>query len=563
MATDNFASLPADVRQILEQSADVPFRARTSHTHRTWAGTYSSLPELFIQPQSLAEVERAVNLARRCRRRISTVGCGHSPSDLTCTSSWLVNLDHFNDVVAIDKNTNIVVVEAGIRLFQLCKKLDEFGLAMPSLGSINEQSIAGAISTGTHGSSLQHGLVSETVLALKITLADGHTHSCSPDENPDLFRAAMLSLGALGIITEVTLKVVPAFSLAWDQTIDTDARLFEQWEKNLWTQAEFVRVWWFPYMRRAVVWKADVVDRAALESGEVKHCEPPTSYYDNWLGYVVYHNLLALSRWVPRILPWVEWLVFGMQYGFRNGERTRISGVQPSQKAFLLNCLYSQFVDEWAIPLHAGPEALQRLASWLHNLKPGDPGYVEHRIPYSSEGLWVHSPVEVRVSDTTSTSAEQKNRPFLDVTLDNSPTLYLNAIMYRPYHRDPPDEATERYFQGFEWLMRDLGGRPHWAKSFTASQTEVASWYGNNFVQWRKVRDSVDPEGMFIGPWHRRYLLGGSKTGAAGAGADGRPREYGDGVMSPLELEEIGFVSEPTKGGGLRVHGRQNPVVPN
>ncbi|KAK4219087.1 D-arabinono-1,4-lactone oxidase-domain-containing protein [Rhypophila decipiens] len=551
MAASRFASLPGNLCQIIEEDQTVPFRARTSHIHRTWAGTYSSLPELYIQPQSLAEVEKAINLARRCRRRISTVGCGHSPSDITCTSSWLINLDNFNKVLAIDTRSCIVVMQAGIRIYQLTKTLDEFGLALPSLGSINEQSIAGAISTGTHGSSLQHGLVSESVVALKITLADGSTRACSPDENPDLFRASLLSLGAIGIITEVTLKVVPAFAMAWEQTIDKDTRIFEQWEKDLWSQSEFVRVWWFPYMRRAVVWKADKVEASALESGEVKLGDPPVRLYDNWLGYVVYHNLLAVSRWVPRILPWVEWFVFGMQYGFRNGDRTRVSAVQPSQKAFLLNCLYSQFVNEWAIPLHRGPEALQRLASWLHNLQPGDPGYVPHGIPYSSEGLWIHSPVEVRVSDTTvNTSAEQKNRPFLDPTPKDGPTLYLNALMYRPYHRDPRNKATERYFLGFEHLMRDLGGKPHWAKSFTVSQNEFSEWYGEDFTQWRKVRDSLDPSGMFVGPWHRRYLLGGT---------DSMPGET-DASEKLLSLEEVGFIGEPeTKGGGVRVRGHQNP----
>ena len=71
----------------------IPFRATTRHVHRTWARTFSSLPELYIQPESLAEVEKAVALARRCRRRVVVTGCGHSPSNITCTSSWMVNLD--------------------------------------------------------------------------------------------------------------------------------------------------------------------------------------------------------------------------------------------------------------------------------------------------------------------------------------------------------------------------------------------------------------------------------------------------------------------------------------
>ncbi|KAK4125336.1 L-gulonolactone/D-arabinono-1,4-lactone oxidase [Parathielavia appendiculata] len=550
---DQLSTLPLEVRTALttHSSDGIPFRARTAYTHRTWARTFSCLPELFIQPHTLPEIEKAVNLARQCRRRLVTVGSGHSPSDLTCTSSWMLNLDRFDRVLSVDRATGLCTVEAGIRLYQLSAALDEAGLALPSLGSINEQSIAGAISTGTHGSSLRHGLISECCIALKVTLADGETMACSAEENPELFRAALLSVGALGIISEVTLKAVPAFSLAWSQTIDWDARLFEEWDTVLWTQAEFVRVWWFPYMRRAVVWKADKATNDQVEAGRVMHSQPPTAFLDSKLGYFVYQNLLALARWFPRITPWIESFVFGLNYGFRNGESTRVSGCQESHKAFLLNCLYSQFVNEWAIPLRRGPEALQRLGAWLNRLTPGDPGYVDHRIPFSAEGLWVHSPIEVRVSDTTvKSSAAKGNRPYLDITPGDGPALYLNATMYRPYYRDPTHEATERYYEAFEWLMRDLGGKPHWAKAFTVTPDEFAAWYGNDWTRFCKVRNEADPDGMFVGPWHRRYLLGAASAN-------------GEGKGQLLPLEEIGFVREKAKGGGFRVLGNQNPVVPS
>ncbi|KAJ3492573.1 hypothetical protein NLG97_g5298 [Lecanicillium saksenae] len=454
----------------------VPFRARPNHVHRTWARTFASMPELYIQPQTIEEVEKVVNLARLCRRRIVTTGCGHSPSNMTCTSSWM----------------GIVVMDSGIRLFALGEELERHGLAMPNLGSINEQSIAGAISTGTHGSSAAHGLMSEDILSLKITLASGKTEFCSANVNPDLFRAALLSLGSLGIITEVTLRAVPAFTLRWQQTIDSDRKMLDSWNGELWKQTEFVRVWWFPYTRRAVVWKAEKTDEP--------HHDPPVSYYDGPLGYYVYHNLLYAAQFVPRILPWVEWFVFGMQYGFANGSTA--GAVQPSRKALLMNCLYSQFVNEWAIPLSKGPEALRRLSSWINHLTPDDPDYIPHNIPFSADGLYVHAPVEVRVSDS---SLASQVRPFLDPTVEDGPTLYLNATLYRPYWRDPP--CRERYYEAFEWLMKDMGGRPHWAKNFDTRQADVQAFYGDNLKQFRRVRDEADPEGMFVGAWHREKIL--------------------------------------------------------
>ena len=207
----------------LEKLGDgVPFRARPQHVHHTWARTFSSLPELFIQPESLVEVEKVVNLARKCRRRLVTTGCGHSPSNITCTSSWLINLDNFNKILSVNQETGVVAMEGGIRLYALCAELEKHGLTMPNLGSINEQSISGAISTGTHGSSLRHGLMSENIISLKVTLANGTTVFCSKDTKTDLFRAALLSLGAVGIITEVTFQAVPSFTLWWQQCVDTD-----------------------------------------------------------------------------------------------------------------------------------------------------------------------------------------------------------------------------------------------------------------------------------------------------------------------------------------------------
>jgi D-arabinono-1,4-lactone oxidase len=347
-------------------------------------------------------------------------------------------------------------------------------------------------------------------------LANGKMETCSPTQNAELFRAALISLGALGIIVEITFQAVPAFTLAWKQVVDTDLSMFNSWNKDLWTQTEFVRVWWFPYTRRSVVWTAEKTKLAPRP--------PPKSYYDAWLGFHIYHNLLYAAQYVPRMLPWIEWFVFGMQYGFPNGSTT--SAIQPSRQALLMNCLYSQFVNEWAIPLHKGPEALRRLSSWLNHLTPKDPDYVPHGIPYSADGLWVHAPVEVRVTETSNSTTP---RPHLDPTCSEEATLYLNATLYRPYDMDPPCRA--RYYQGFEYLMRELGGRPHWAKNFDANGKDIEEMYGNKLLEWRKIRNDADPEGMFVGEWHRRYILGEGRKLALEEVEVGRKKIRGGGVL--------------------------------
>lgn len=470
-------------QEIAATEPDVPFRATDNHVHYTWAKTFQSRPELYIKPQSLEEVQKVVTLARRCRRRLVVVGCGHSPSDITCSSSWMMNLDDYSKVLNVDKAKKTLVVEGGIRLRQLNTEANRHGLTMPNLGSIDEQSIVGAIATATHGSSLRHGLLSDSVRSLRIVLANGEAVRCSKDQSQELFRAALVSLGALGIIVEVEFQMVDACHIEWEQSLLPLSGILETWDNTLWTQKEFTRVWWMPYMKRAIKWSAEKTS---------KPLQPPQeSWYGGSVGFHTYHNLLWLSNFIPWILPSVEWFVFGMQYGFSTGTTT--TAVEELRTGLLMNCLYSQFVNEWALPLSKGPEAITRLSAWL-NGESGGGG-----IPFSSKGLYVHCPIEVRVSDT---SKRDGPRPLLDNTDEYGPTLYLNATLYRAYLRDPP--CHKRYYEAFEWLMRDLGGKPHYAKNFVT--TSIGDYLGDNLTQWLQIRKKADPDGMFLGEWHRRSL---------------------------------------------------------
>ena len=503
-------------REVERLEPDVAFRASATYTHHTWARTFHSRPELFIQPETTEEIQKIITLARRCRRRLVTVGCGHSPSDLTCTSSWLVNLDKYERILSINKTTKIVVMQAGIRLETLGLKLKEQGLAMPNLGSINHQSIAGAIGTATHGSSTRHGILSQSVVGLKIVLSNGRVVSCSLEQNPDLFCAALVSLGALGIIIEVTFKAVDLFNIAWNQCLLPMEDILQDWNKDLWTKTEYTRVWWMPYMKRGIKWTADKTDKPIQL--------PKASWLGGALGFHSYHIALYIAQWIPSLIPAIEKFVITVQYGAK-ADGNGSSGVEEGRTGLLMNCLYSQFVNEWAIPLSKGPEAITRLSAWLHGDQEAS------KIPFDSKGIYVHAPIEVRVSDTSTTIP----RPYLDNTVPDGPTLYLNATLYRPYNCDPP--CRERYYQAFEWLMKEMGGRPHWAKNFSHVTRDDTHQMYPEMANWLRVRDEVDPEGMFVGDWHRRHLL---------------PESEGKSLL-PLEEKEI--TRKTAKGGGMNWYG--------
>ena len=503
-------------REVERLEPDVAFRASNSYKHHTWARTFHSRPELFIQPETTEEIQKIITLARRCRRRLVTVGCGHSPSDLTYTSSWLVSLDKYDRILSINKNTKVVIMQAGIRLEKLGLRLKEQGLAMPNLGSINHQSIAGAIGTATHGSSTRHGILSQSVIGLKIMLSNGRTVSCSVEQNQDLFRAALVSLGALRIVIEVTFKAVNQFNIAWVQQLLPMEDILQDWEKDLWTKAEYTRVWWMPYMKRGIKWTADKTDQPIQL--------PKTLWLGGALDFRFYNIALYIAHWIPSLIPAIERFVITVQYGV-SADGNGSSGVEEGRTGLLMSCLYSQFVNEWAIPLAKGPEAITRLSAWLHGDQKAS------GIPFDPTGVYVHAPIEVRVSGTSTTLP----RPYLDNTVPNGPTLYLNATLYRPYNRDPPCRA--RYYEAFEWLMKEMGGRPHWAKNFNHVTREDTHQMYPEMVDWLRVRDEVDPEGTFVGDWHRRHLL---------------PENEGKSLL-PLEEREV--KRKRAKGGGVDWYG--------
>src|SRR5439155_9762484 len=135
----------------------------------------------------------------------------HSFTDIACTDGVLVSLDGYDSVLAVDRDACTVTVQAGIRIKKLNAELARVGLAMSNLGDIAYQSIAGAISTATHGCGIRFGNLATMIKELTLITADGDTLRCAPDRDERVFRAAQVSLGALGVVSTVTLQCEPAF----------------------------------------------------------------------------------------------------------------------------------------------------------------------------------------------------------------------------------------------------------------------------------------------------------------------------------------------------------------
>lgn len=527
--------------------------------HETWAGTFHCKPQAIFQPRTLDEIKLLIHEARKQGKTIMTVGSGHSPSDLTMTREWLCNLDKFNKVLkkeefsgpvsdaSSDAKTEVkfvdLTVEAGCRVFELNEYVKKHSLAVQNLGSISDQSIAGLISTGTHGSTQYHGLVSQQVVSITFLNSDAKEVTCSSIESPEIFRAALLSLGKIGIITQVTLRTCPSYTIKSKQEMIKFDTLLSNWD-NLWLDSEFIRIWWFPYSGNCICWRASKSDDPLSD--------PRPSWYGTKFGRFFYESLLWVSVHVmPSLTPAIERFVFNQQYGNVETLGTGDVAVQHSVDGLNMDCLFSQFVNEWSAPLSKGQEVLLQLRSVIHEA--------------ASKGeFYVHAPIEVRCSNVTNSdtpftdeSGEPSlyppqawlakrdrlssgpipgnnfrpyldNSPFLPFAGEGAPvtndqlTLFVNATMYRPFRTNV---KTHQWFQAFEDILSKAGGKPHWAKNFIGVDGEqktkedlkaqldfggkefysmigfnpvMKDWFGENLVKYNQVRRETDPHGVFL-----------------------------------------------------------------
>src|SRR5712692_2389008 len=316
-----------------------------------WAETASCTPAIFAEPRTEDELREVLRDAEARGLPVKVVGGGHSWSDAACTEGVLVSLDGLSRVIEIEGDR--VTVEAGIRLDALNQTLAGRGLALGVLGSIARQSIAGAISTGTHGSGPRHGSLASLVCGLRLLLADGSVRDLGASD--DLFDAARVSLGALGIITRVTLQCEPAFrleELAAPLPFDEAAAQIPQLVRD----EAYVKLWWLPHTGVVQVFRyrrteADSSFRALQRWVD-----------DRIVNRLVFAALLRLGRAAPSWIPRLNALVRAAYF------RTTRKVARSDQALTIAMPPVHQEV-EYAIPLEHAPAALRRVRALIEREK--------------------------------------------------------------------------------------------------------------------------------------------------------------------------------------------------
>ena len=203
---------------------------------RNWAGNLQAGPTNIVHPSGEAEIISLLRHAAREKESIRVAGSGHSFTPLCVTNGTLITLDGLQGISAVDQAAQTARMCAGTKISHLGERLLQAGLALPNQGDIDYQALAGAVSTGTHGTGVTYGSFSTMVTALRMVLASGDILFCSADIESEMFKAAQLGLGALGVLTEIVLQVVPAYRLhqrTWVASFDeTMAQLEHQVQVN-------------------------------------------------------------------------------------------------------------------------------------------------------------------------------------------------------------------------------------------------------------------------------------------------------------------------------------------
>jgi L-gulono-1,4-lactone dehydrogenase len=428
---------------------------RTSWTN--WAGNQSCAPTAIRRPTSEGELVAIVKEAAATGTRVKCVGAGHSFTPIACTDGVLIDLSRYGRVLGHDAESRRVTVQAGISLSTLSEELDRRGLALENMGDIAYQSIAGATATATHGTGWHFGNISSRIVGMRLIAGDGSIVEATAEENPEVLAAARVGVGALGIVSTVTIEASKAFRLhAIEEPMRVDEILGDF--DGYMSSADHVEFYWVPHTAWALTKRNRRTDEPAVPRGKAKEV-----VNDLLLTNVGFGALCRIGRrrpsWIPKmakILP----------------STGRVEYTDRSDKVFTSPRKVKFYEMEYAIPRDAIPEALNRVRTLV-----------------DEAGIQLSFPVEVRVvapDDIPLSTAEGR------------PTGYIAVHVYQ-------GTAYDTYFQGVERIMVGYGGRPHWGKMHFQGHEALAERYPR-WDEFQAVRRRLDPEGRFTNQYLERVL---------------------------------------------------------
>ncbi|WP_460106410.1 D-arabinono-1,4-lactone oxidase [Streptomyces sp. YKOK-J1] len=431
--------------------------ARNS-TWRNWGGNVSARPAREVAPASVEELAAEVRRAAEDGLKVKAVGTGHSFTSIAATDGVLIRPRLLTGIRGVDREAMTVTVEAGTPLKRLNAALAREGLSLTNMGDIMEQTVSGATSTGTHGTGRESASIAAQIRGLELVTADGSVLTCTEKENPEVFAAARIGLGALGVVTAITFAVEPLFLLtAREEPMPFD-RVIAEFDQ-LWAENEHFEFYWFPHTGNTNT------KRNNRSAGP----ERPVGRLAGWFEDEFLSNgVFQVAQWVGRAAPAAVPAI------------ARVSSKALSARTYT-DIPYQVFTSprrvrfvemEYAVPRAALADTLRELRTMVDRSR-----------------LRVSFPVEVRTA------------PADDITLSTASgrdSAYIAVHMFRgtPY---------QAYFTAAERILTAHEGRPHWGKVHTRDAAYFSGVYPR-FAEFTALRDRLDPERLFQNDYLRRVL---------------------------------------------------------
>ena len=425
---------------------------------QNWGRCESATPQHVARPSNVDEIVQVVRLARDNGISVKPIGAGHSFTAIAATTGIQLDIGAVEGLIAVDGN--LVTLAAGTNLHQLPALLEPHGLALANMGDIDRQTIAGATSTGTHGTGGVFGGLATQIRAVTLVTADGGILRVSETENADLFPAARLGLGALGVLVDVTIECVPAFLLQavekperFDDVVDSWAQRVagtDHFEFYVWPHTDTVLS---KYNTRLPI----TADRHPL--GRLA-----SWWEDDFMSNTVLAAKLNLGVAMPRLTPPINRFATRLV-----GDRTY---TDLSHEVFVAPRRTRFREMEYAVPIDDVPAILREIRALI-----------------DAKGWRISFPIEVRAAAAD------------DLWLSTASGRATGYIALHRYYREDPAE----YFRSIEQIMMTFGGRPHWGKMHNRDAESLRGAYPR-FDDFVAVRDRLDPDRVFGNAYLERVL---------------------------------------------------------
>jgi len=426
---------------------------------KNWSKHIQWHPETVAFPTSEVEIQKIIQQATESGKKIRIIGTGHSFNPLWVTNDILISLDKYQGLVSVDKNQLTATVKGGTKLNMLGDLLFEQGMAMENMGDIDKQSIAGTISTGTHGTGLAFGTMSTQVKAIRFVNGKSEIIECSETQNQDLFKAAQVSLGTLGVITQITLQCVPAYKLALQNSKANINDVINNFQESIENNRNF-EFYSFPY-----------TDSAWVKTANIVADQPDKMGISNYLNDVILENyaykiLCEAARFVPAFNQTVCNLSAALI--------PQVRKVYHSHKVYATTRLVRFNEMEYNIPLETLETVVNEIRRVFNNRKFNVHFPIEHRV--------------VKADDIYLSPAYQRNSAYIACHV-------YNKKDYKPY------------FKALEEIFVAHGGRPHWGKKHTLTAEKLSQLYPK-FQDFKKHQQEQDPNGLFLNGYLKELLVG-------------------------------------------------------